>query len=187
MSRGLRAAALAVLVGTATTVAGCSPPGRVNSAVYLRDGKPTVVVHLCSSEDRLTGLLLREDVPAPAPSGTDPSSGPSASATPPQFRTWQVGRSGGPGYAEIRLLDTPPGWTVYTRAENLLSELRYDRTYEASVDYTGGDIGRDVGVEFTLGNLQSLGTGEVWARSKTYDREVVMTVAEFRRVAKASC
>ena len=32
---------------------------------YLRDGKPTVVVHLCSSKDRLTGLSLREDGPEP--------------------------------------------------------------------------------------------------------------------------
>ena len=197
-SRALRAAALALLVGCATTLAGCSPPKRVNSAVYLREGKPTVVVHLCSSEDRLTGLSLREDGPEPAPSGSGPSgsgpsgsalsgSGPSGSAAPLPNRAWQVGASGATRYDEIRLLDTPPGWTVYTSPENLLSELRDGRSYRVSVDYTGPSGSDDRGVSFTLGDLRSLGSGEVWSRPKSYDREVPMTLAAFRRAAKASC
>jgi hypothetical protein len=187
----LRWVALALLVGCATVLTGCSPPNRVNSAVYLRDGKPTVVVHLCSSKDRLTGLNLRETdakPPGSGPSAAGPSgSTQSGSAAPRQYRAWQVGASGSAGYAEIRLLDTPPGWTVYTSPENLLSQLRDDATYRVFVDYTGPGGGDDSGVTFTLGDLRSLGSGEVWSRPKPYDREVPMTLAAFRRAAKASC
>ena len=181
--RTLRGAALALLMVCATTLAGCSPPNRLNSAVYLRDGKPTVVVHLCSSKDRLTGLSLREDAPEPAPSGSVPP----GSTAPLQDRAWRVGASGATRYTEIRLLDTPPGWTVHTDRENLLSELRDEQSYRVSVDYAGPSGGRDTGVTFTLGDLRSLGSGEVWSRPKSYDREVPMTLAAFRRAAKASC
>ena len=179
----MRGAALALLVGCATTLAGCSPPNRVNSAVYLRDGKPTVVVHLCSSKDQLTGLSLREDGPDPAPS----TSGLSGSTEPRPDRAWRVGASGAAGYTEIRLLDTPPGWAVHTSPENLLSELRDERSYRVSVDYTGPSGSDDRGVSFTLGDLRSLGSGEVWSRPKSYDHEVPMTLAAFRRAARASC
>jgi hypothetical protein len=187
----LRAAALALLVGCATTLAGCSPPDRVNSAVYLRDGKPTVVVHLCSDKDRLTGLNLRENRPEPAESGPAESgsaeSGPAESAGPRPLRAWHVGTSHGTGYAEIRLLETPPGWTVYTSTENLLSELRDHQGYRVEVVYSGPGGGRDRGTVFTLGDLRSLASGQVWSRPKSYDREVPMTLDAFRRAAKNSC
>jgi hypothetical protein len=179
--RTLRAAALALLVGCAATLAGCSPPSRVNSAVYLRDGTPTVVVHLCSDEDRLTALRLQESRPEPS------ASAPTESAAPQPLRAWHIGNSAGTGYDEIRLLDTPPGWTVYTNAENLLSELRDDQSYQVEVVYKGPSGGRDRGTEFTLGDLRSLATGQVWSRPKPYDREVPMTLDAFRRAANRSC
>lgn len=166
--RSVRGAALALLLGCAAALVGCSPPKRLNSAVFLRDGEPTVVVHLCSGKDRLTGLSLREN---------DPSTG----------AEWRVGATDASQYGEIRLLDTPPGWTVHTDSANLLSELREERSYRVSVDYTGPSEGRDSGVTFTMGDLRSLPAGEVWSRPESYDREVPMTLAAFRRFAKASC
>jgi hypothetical protein len=167
-----RRAALALLLACAATLVGCSPPDRVNSAVLLRDGKPTVVVHLCSGRDRLTGLSLVEN-------GAEPSGSAGGG--------WHVGASDAPQYSEIRLFDTPPGWTVYTVPANLLSELREGRSYRVSVDYTGPSEGRDSGVTFTVADLRSLGAGEVWSRPEPYDREVPMTLEAFRRSAKASC
>jgi hypothetical protein len=164
--RSVRGAALVLLLACAAALVGCSPPKRLNSAVYLRDGKPTVVVHLCSSGDRLTGLDLVEN-------GAEPAE-------------WRVGATDASRYSEIRLLDTPPGWTVHT-SSNLLSELREGQSYRVSVDHTGPTDGNDSGVTFTMADLRSLGAGEVWSRPKSYDREVPMTLAAFRRFAKASC
>jgi hypothetical protein len=179
------AAALVLLVGGTTVLAGCSPAGRTNSAVYLRDGKPTVVVHLCSSKDRLTGLNLREDYQQPSPSG----SGQSQSAVQQRFVAWIVGASASdasqPG--EIQLLETPPGWALYTNPESVLSELRDGRRYRVFVEYRGPSSGEDVGVVFTLGDLRSLAPGHVWARSKPNSQETPMTLDAFRRAAKASC
>jgi hypothetical protein len=188
---------LALTVGATTAVAGCSPPARVNSAVYLRDGKPTVVVHLCGSKDRLTGLRLQEEAPEPVPSGSDPApsgsdpapsgSGPTASATPNLLRSWNVARRSGPGYAEIRLLDTPPGWTVTSSPDFVVTELRDDQRYWVEVEYRSSNGGTDRGVAFTMDDLRSLGTGEVWAKPNPYEREAPMTLDAFRRAARDAC
>jgi hypothetical protein len=179
----LPAGALALLLGCTTVMAGCSPPSRTNSAVYLRDGRPTVVVHLCSSKDRLTELHLREDYHQPGPSG------PTQSAEPQRFVDWTVGTSASDGtrYDEIRLLETPPGWTLYTNPENVMSELRDGRRYRVWVQYRGPTSGEDVGVAFTLDDLRSLAAGQVLARSKAQQHEVPMTMDAFHRTAKDSC
>ncbi|GAA1037814.1 hypothetical protein GCM10009557_52210 [Virgisporangium ochraceum] len=64
--RSVRGAVPVLLRVCAAALVGCSPPKRVNSAVLLRDGRPTVVVHLCSGRDRLTGLDLYESGPQPS-------------------------------------------------------------------------------------------------------------------------
>ena len=71
--RTLRVAALALIVGSTTVVAGCSAPNRINSAVYLRDGKPTLVVNLCDKKDRVAAVTVRETLPEPAAIDISPS------------------------------------------------------------------------------------------------------------------
>jgi hypothetical protein len=182
-SRTLRAAMLALIIGSTTVVAGCSAPNRLNSAVYLRDGKPTVVVNRCDKKDRVASVTVREDLPEPPAIET----GASGSAAAQVAREWNAGTPNQTSPDEIQLLETPPGWRVYTSPDNLLVELREDQGYRVSLAVTGPGYGRDLGAAFTLGDLRSLKTGEVWAKPKPYERERAMSLAAFRKAAKAAC
>jgi hypothetical protein len=179
--RALRVTAAALLLGSTALLAGCSPPGRVYSAVYLSDGVPTVVVRLCDGKDRPTAVTVRE-VPDAAPSA---STGPSEStalrwdAYAPADETRRFG--------EIRLLDPPPGWSLQPGNQSPLAGFVDGQRYRASIDISGPTSGDDSGAMFTVGDLRSLRSGEVWARSKPYGSERAMTRDEFRRAAKDTC
>jgi hypothetical protein len=187
-----RGAGVVVALVLATTLAACSPAPRRIVAVFLDDGEPAVLLHPCAGEP-VKGLQVRDVTPAPpTPTGTPvgTASSGSAAATPTSASSapdlsmlrWDTSSADVPAPSQVRLLTPPDGWRVYTDGDRLLREFREDRIYEVSTSVIG-----DLGVEFTLGDLERLGSGEVWASPEDTRAPRAMTRDEFARIAEGTC
>lgn len=159
-------------------ITGCTPRRISITAVFLDDGHPTAIVHPCDGA-RVHGMSVVEELMSASTSATSPMIG----------NVWGVAdvapRTDHP-IAQIRLLETPPGWELQTtKPGSLLTAFAVDRSYSVWADTTAA--GNDSSVEFTLGDLRSLSDGEVWAAPKPLAQPEAMTRDEFRRHAAASC
>jgi hypothetical protein len=87
-----------------------------------------------------------------------------------------------PAPTQVTLLTAPDGWQVYTDEDRLLLEFRDDRRYDVSTSVLG-----DMGVEFTLDDLEGLEPGQVWATPDDTRTPRAMSRDEFARIAESSC
>jgi hypothetical protein len=164
--------------------AACSPPYRAITAVFLDQGQPTTIFHPCGGATVFEVAVLEE------PGGPAPASGGSASATgADSVLTWDVADTeGGHPVAQVRLLQTPPGWILQTTKPGaLLTAFAADRTYSVWPQTTNPSAGQSDHVQFTLGDLNSLSDGQVWASPKPFAQPRAMTRKEFAQHAEDSC
>jgi hypothetical protein len=174
---------------------GCTPPSISITAVFLDDGHPTAIFHPCSGAvvysvsvvEKLTAPALAT-VTAPAiSSATARSSVPATGAD--VDHGWGVADpTGVHPVAQLRLLETPPGWVLQTtKPEYLLTDFVAGRTYDVWAETTRPAAGKDALLQFTLGDLQSLADGQVWAAPRPFAQPQAMTRTDFGRHAAASC
>jgi hypothetical protein len=174
---------------------GCTPPSISITAVFLDDGHPTAIFHPCGGA-AVYSIALIEKLTSPAPaSGTasaisSAQASSSASATGAEFGDlWGVADpAGNHPVAQVRLLETPPGWVLQTTKPGyLLTDFIAGRTYDVWADTTKPSAGRDTSLQFTLGDLRSLSDGQVWAAPKPFARPQAMSRKEFGQHSAASC
>jgi hypothetical protein len=165
---------------------GCTPPNVSITAVFLDDGHPTAIFHPCGGG--VYSVSVVEKLTAPAISSATASSfvpvmGPDVN------HAWGVADPAGVHtVAQLRLLDTPPGWVLQTTKPGyLLTDFVADGTYDVWADTTKPTAGRDAAVRFSLGDLRSLADGQVWAAPKPFAAPQAMTRSEFGQHAAASC
>jgi hypothetical protein len=185
-------AATLALLAVGALAAACSPVPRYVTAVYLDDGHPTALFHPCPGSP-VYGLKLYDAGPVKGKAlGRAPTSGLPTGATPSGIpRTtvnrdhlrWDVGdQDEGTAHTRVRLLTVPPGWDLSTSEQDLLRQLRSDRTYRL--------IGwgfRNTAVDFTLADLAALGDRRVWASARGSAEPRALTRDDFVDRAEASC
>jgi hypothetical protein len=155
------AGALAALA-TLACLPACTPPEKAVTALRLVDGHPTLLILSCSDfQIDSVSVYQDDDSVSPRP-------------------VWRIRREGGPVPGQLRLLQTPAGWSA---TEESLSTLRPGTEYGIAAF---AEARPAVPINFTLAELDALGPDQVLVGKSASRREAVSESA-FRKKAKRSC
>ncbi|PTA46163.1 hypothetical protein [Micromonospora sp. RP3T] len=159
-SRLIRVAGVLATLATVATVSACSPAAKRVTAMRQVDGQPTMLIVGCDTFDADRVSVSTEGV------------------SPPM--QWDTDRGTGGAVDEVRLLQSPSGWTVDGQT---LTAFQPGTEYTASAFDSGH---RTVAVRFTLAELAALLPDQVLVGEPGGKRKAV-TEDAFRRAAKKSC
>lgn len=188
--------AVTALLFSCLLTTGCTPRPIPMAAVFLDGGHPTAIFHTCRGSVDLLDLwedlaAIGEIAPrlAGAATASDATATSPADASSTVSRWWSIVDSDAHHHvAQVRLLQTPPGWYVEgIPGRALITTFREDATYTLNVSTTRPSAGTDSLLRFTLRQLRSVPDGLVWAAPRAFGQPRAMTREEYHRRVKRLC